>query len=162
MNRQARRAIERAKAKLSLRPDDSCPSCGSRSVFALRVAPDSGTQYDGCASCKAFWEREDRRNPIAERCKGCAFTPGSPEQADKERWRQIIDETVKRGGTFYCHKRVPCILTGEGISYDHKVEGGRCTNAIECAGWLEARIGYLQKGVPLASEAAERDDRALT
>lgn len=129
------------------RHGDTCPACAQARVVHLMTRED-GVPLDACMSCHVMWEREVRERPVCERCEGCAFSPGSPEQADKEHWRQIIAETVKSGGTFYCHKRVPFVISDDGMVYQHEVDGSRCTNATECAGWLEARLSYLQKDLP--------------
>jgi hypothetical protein len=39
-------------------------------------------------------------------CDNCAFRPGSPEQADTAKWKELIAK-LRAGGTFHCHKGVP-------------------------------------------------------
>jgi len=48
----------------------------------------------------------------AQPCSNCAFRPGSPEQADKEGWKRLLDSLRPSkdeewfSGRFYCHKHV--------------------------------------------------------
>lgn len=73
-----------------------------------------------CLHCKAVWEPFHEvyvRDPVcAEPCDNCAFRPGSPEQADPERWRLLIaslkpEQSYTEAGRFYCHKGVPIDMT---------------------------------------------------
>lgn len=94
-----------------------CPKCGCR-----KVAHDPTLEQDGygpglavCVNCKALWEPFDpeqiwdKSNPycsLREPCNNCAFRPGSPEQANPDKWKLLLDQ-LKCGGQFFCHKGVP-------------------------------------------------------
>ena len=105
--------------------DPGCPACRSRRIFDL---PTQGLErfgvdvdWMGCRDCRAVWESFPPvyvRDPVcAEPCNNCAFRPGSPEQADKERWRELMrslkpsesksDSFGFSTGQFYCHKGIP-------------------------------------------------------
>lgn len=135
----------RGREKHKVRLGDRCPACGHASVVEITVLDEQGP-IDGCvnAECKAIWEREVRKHPELERCASCAFRPGSDEQRDPEVWREIIDKTVKARGEFWCHKRVPFVITPSGYEYQHaKDERGRPTQTPRCHGWLTARVTKL-------------------
>lgn len=106
-----------------------CPSCGSPDVHRIptalmhpKVLQHIGCDIEVCGACRAVWEAfpvggyvED---PVcAEPCDNCAFRPGSPEQQDQERWRELMEslkggnEGAVHGGRFYCHKGVPIDMT---------------------------------------------------
>jgi hypothetical protein len=106
--------------------DERCPACGSHKIVTVpaSVLPDgvdSRCEWQVCRACGAFWEPFP---PVyvcdpacAEPCDNCAFRPGSPEQADKEKWKSLIDSLkpdLSYGhftGRFYCHKGVPIDMT---------------------------------------------------
>lgn len=104
--------------------DERCPACRSSRLHTLPAAGlrPFGVEVDwqGCLDCAAVWEPFPSvyvRDPVcAEPCDNCAFRPGSPEQADPARWRELID-SMKPGpdgyftGRFYCHKGVPIDMT---------------------------------------------------
>ena len=50
-------------------------------------------EWQTCRDCRAVWEAFPpvyARDPVcAEPCDNCAFRPGSPEQADPERWKRV-------------------------------------------------------------------------
>lgn len=108
-----------------------CPKCGSR-----KVAHDPKLTFKGhgpgiatCINCKAIWEPfdpaqiwdpSDPHCSFKEPCNNCAFRPGSPEQADTEKWKHLLDQ-LKCGGSFYCHKGVPIEPDAEhGFAYPSK------------------------------------------
>lgn len=123
-----RRENERMDAEGIARPRDPwCPSCGSRRLVLMgrerfkealdvpeAVRPDS--DWQGCVDCKAVWEAYPvvyARDPVcAEPCDNCAFRPGSPEQRDPKRWRELMDQLklpldAPGRGQFFCHKGIP-------------------------------------------------------
>jgi hypothetical protein len=68
-----------------------------------------------CRNCKTLWEpfdpeqiwdTSDPHCSFREPCNNCAFRPGSPEQADPEKWKLLLDQ-LKCGASFHCHKGVP-------------------------------------------------------
>jgi len=111
-NRRARRAAKTAKAFPGTA--DCCPSCKSPRVH---IHGDHGAKFYGreiaiCADCRTTWEPIDKAliwdpsDPCAsfsEPCDNCAFRPGSPEQADTAKWKDMIAQ-LRAGGTFHCHK----------------------------------------------------------
>lgn len=114
-----------------------CPKCGCRRVEALLVAQEFPLRFyaqdlEACVNCKAIWEPIDRTllwDPddllaaFSEPCGNCAFRPGSPEQGNPDRWREILDAVKLHGGEFFCHKGVPLDPVGEhGFAYPTKVE----------------------------------------
>ena len=109
-----------------------CPRCGSR-----KVACDPTLRQDGygpglalCLNCKTLWEPFDPAQvwdktaphcSFREPCNNCAFRPGSPEQADPEKWKLLLDQ-LKCGGQFFCHKGVPIDADAEhGFAYPTRV-----------------------------------------
>lgn len=97
-----------------------CPECFSthvetRPVTAEVVLAFYGKEIAVCGNCRCAWEpvdesqiwdRTDRYCSTATPCDNCAFSPGSPEQADTEKWKALI-ESLRAGGQFFCHKGVP-------------------------------------------------------
>jgi hypothetical protein len=162
LSRQQRRQRDRLLAKAGFREGDTCPRCGGRVYATIRTA--KGGQLDACPRCRVVWEREERADPHTERCDNCAFRPGSPEQRDPEKWRQIVEETVKKHGIFYCHKRVPATIGEKGYEFQHEIGAdGVVCNATECVGWLEAVLARATKStaptadcpLPIAAEQSE-------
>lgn len=94
-----------------------CPKCGSR-----KVVSDPNLTFKGygpgiasCANCKTVWEpfdpaqiwdTSDPHCSFKEPCNNCAFRPGSPEQADPAKWKELVNQ-LKCGASFHCHKGVP-------------------------------------------------------
>jgi len=122
----------------SLRGAGICPRCGSRAVDRFTLPPDATRFYagelEGCRNCKTVWEpfeaeqlakTGDRFPAFTEPCNNCAFRPGSPEQQDGEKWRDLMG-TLKRGGSFYCHKGVP-LSPGEGHGFAYPTKPGSTT-----------------------------------
>ena len=106
--------------------ESRCPRCLGLKVAKTETPSDltfHGRVLAICTVCEAIWEpiKEtdiwDRTDPYCcgkEPCDNCAFRPGSPEQADTQKWGELI-ASLKAGGTFYCHKGVPI---------NHKNENG--------------------------------------
>jgi len=89
---------------------EACPVCGSGRLLCIL-----GLDLDLCLDCKRCWERLRPEDPytvdgemmaFTTPCDNCAFRGGSPERADTESW-QYLQNTLARGGAFYCHKGVP-------------------------------------------------------
>lgn len=97
---------------------DQCPKCASRATVDVDAPSPSGFYsriIRVCNNCITLWEPFDHAEmldvdiPISsflEPCNNCAFRQGSPEQADKKKWKKTI-ASLKAGGQFYCHKGVP-------------------------------------------------------
>lgn len=94
-----------------------CPKCGGTAVSfdPALTAHGYGPGLATCRSCTAVWEPFDMAqiwdpdDPVCafrEPCNNCAFRPGSPEQSDPEKWRDLIAK-LRGGAHFYCHKGVP-------------------------------------------------------
>jgi hypothetical protein len=125
-NRRARRATKAAKAIPGT--TDCCPKCKSPRVH-LHADHDIkfyGRQLSICTNCRTIWEPLDKAliwdpsGPSAslrEPCDNCAFRPGSPEQADTAKWKELIAK-LRAGGAFHCHKGVPIAPKSEdGFAY---------------------------------------------
>jgi hypothetical protein len=125
-NRSARRAAKTAMAAPGTA--DCCPKCKSRRVH-LHADHDIkfyGRQLAICANCRTVWEPidqaliwdpSDRSASLREPCDNCAFRPGSPEQSDTEKWKELIAK-LRAGGSFHCHKGVPIAPGSEdGFAY---------------------------------------------
>jgi hypothetical protein len=92
--------------------------------------------------CGAAWEpidessildRDDETSSFTKPCDNCAFRPGSPEQADKVKWGELI-ASLKAGGSFYCHKGVPIAPESkDGFAYPSERRKLRF-----CRGYLDA------------------------
>jgi hypothetical protein len=80
-----------------------------------------------------IWDRSDEHCGGKRPCDNCAFRPGSPEQADKAKWREMIAK-LKAGGSFYCHKGVPIApKSKDGFAYPSDRRKLRL-----CRGYLDA------------------------
>lgn len=160
MNRKQRRAkkIERPMPGTF----GCCPKCRS-----ANVGYDPTYSFKGygpgicvCKNCETLWEPIDpaliwdKSDPYcssSEPCNNCAFRPGSPEQQDTEKWRDMI-LSLRQGEQFYCHKGVPIEAGAEhGFAYPQKeitveLEGVPPTNVMVsdrarlrlCRGYLNA------------------------
>jgi hypothetical protein len=101
-----------------------------------------------CANCRTLWEPFepaqiwDTSNPLCsfrEPCNNCAFRPGSDEQKDRESWVKLIG-SLKKGGSFYCHKGVPIQPNAEhGFAYPK--DGNDPKKLRLCRGYLNALTG---------------------
>lgn len=153
-SRKQRRDLARIARKIRKHKPDTCPACGSQLVF---VATQLDTAIlDCCATCSATWERDDRREgATSDPCGNCAFRPGSAEQADPARWREIVDGTVRKTGFFFCHKRVPVHIDKNGVlEFQFKKNNkGVPINASLCVGWGEARISRCDRSAAGADGA---------
>jgi len=114
----------------------------------VRLHADHGIKFYGrqialCANCRTAWEpidgaliwdSSDLCASFSEPCDNCAFRPGSPEQANPEKWKEMIRQ-LRAGGAFHCHKGVPLDPEGEdGFAYPkHRPEKLRL-----CRGYLNA------------------------
>jgi hypothetical protein len=118
---EARRKLDADACGIARPREDRCPVCRSRHVILMPAATfpaasEIDCDWQGCRVCLAVWEPFPAsyvRDPVcAEPCDNCAFRPGSPEQADPERWKALI-ESLKPDpdgfftGRFFCHKGVP-------------------------------------------------------
>lgn len=119
---EARQKLDMDARGIARPRDNRCPACRSTRIVDMPTA--SLTHFDGvtcdwqgCRDCKAVWEPFPpvyARDPVcAEPCDNCAFRPGSPEQADPEGWRKLLESLKPDAsygyftGQFYCHKGVP-------------------------------------------------------
>jgi hypothetical protein len=110
------------------KPTPECPACRSRQVKQLPksemppfIVQQFGCDLEACLDCRALWEAFPEQgyveDPVcAEPCDNCAFRPGSPEQADTEGWKALIESLKPQpegwfAGRFYCHKGVPIDMT---------------------------------------------------
>jgi len=82
----------------------------------------------------AIWDRDDPLCSFKDPCNNCAFRPGSPEQNDAVKWKELIAQ-FDSGATFYCHKGVPIEPNAEhGFAYPD--EGKNSKKLRICRGWL--------------------------
>ena len=105
-------------------PVPECPACKSHDVRRIplsempaSIAEAAKCDLEGCRICRAIWEPFPAggyvEDPVcAEPCDNCAFRPGSPEQSDPDKWKEMIaslkpDSDGWFTGRFYCHKGVP-------------------------------------------------------
>ena len=124
-----------------------CPKCGSRAV-AYDPTMTAAGYGPGLAVCNnpachtmwepfdpaQIWDKDDPLCSFRAPCNNCAFRPGSPEQEDTAKWRELIAQ-FKAGATFYCHKGVPITPTAEhGFAYPD--EGKNPRKLRLCRGWL--------------------------
>ena len=74
-----------------------------------------GRRIATCTDCRTAWEpidesliwdRSDPCASLSEPCENCVFRPGSPEQADTAKWKEMI-ASLRAGAAFHCHKGVP-------------------------------------------------------
>jgi hypothetical protein len=128
MGEAKRRRDARLEAMAMGRPvprPERCPACGSKCIgyVARGTVPEfvkggrsTDVEYAVCGACSAAWEPFPAlyvEDPVcAEPCDNCAFRPGSPEQADPERWKALLETLKPQGdalsqGRFYCHKHIP-------------------------------------------------------
>ena len=129
-----------------------CPKCGSGKLSydpELKIA-NYGPGIAGCLNCSTLWEpfdpeqiwdESDPHCSFREPCNNCAFRPGSPEQANTEKWKHLLDQ-LKCGGRFYCHKGVPMDPGAEdGFAYPKRT----LVIDIEGVPRTEKRIGDTKK-----------------
>lgn len=131
---------------------EQCPKCGCQKVFVAAGMTFRGYGPDiaNCQNCGAIWEPFDPEqiwdtdDPVCsfkEPCNNCAFRPGSNEQQDREKWKDLIGG-LRQGGSFYCHKGVPIEPdTEHGFAYpDHDR-----TKLRLCRGYLNALTGLHKR-----------------
>jgi len=132
-----------------------CPRCGSCAVRRVENLPMQkfgafyATTLELCRNpaCHAAWEPfdvaqlldpdEPKTSCFIEPCDNCAFRPGSVEQRDPERWRDLMTNLGADGAGFYCHKGVPLDPAGEhGFAYPEVKSGRDLRKLRRCRGWL--------------------------
>ena len=139
-----------------------CPKCLSLRVVTRHDFPGAGfysATLTVCADCEAVWEPLDealiwdRTDPHccqSEPCDNCAFRPGSNEQADREKWRELIGK-LKAGASFHCHKGVPLDPGGEhGFAYPSDRRELRT-----CRGYLNALGKWWKWDGAITAEAQD-------
>jgi hypothetical protein len=157
---------------------EACPSCGSgRIACVLGLTVD---RLDFCMQCYRVWEPlppgephtvDGEQLPFRVPCENCAFRGGSAErqQEDGAYW-QDLQQMLRSGGQFYCHKGVPFRVVnpdGEPATApgDRGFEFPRKTATVDlagethpyqhydkermrlCRGYLNAHVGPLLKKV---------------
>lgn len=137
-----------------------CPRCrGGRVVVhdthGLTDLTFYGRQIATCADCRAAWEpidetliwdRSDPCASLSEPCDNCAFRPGSPEQADTAKWKEMI-ASLRAGASFHCHKGVPIAPASEhGFAYPPEKSKLRL-----CRGYLAALGKWWGAAEPVES-----------
>lgn len=152
-----------------------CPACSCRKVVRTHQAITDfyAKAVETCTNCGATWEplppggthMDDDGTPFPFEmpCDNCAFRPGSPEQQDREQWREMMAK-LKRGGVFYCHKGVPLDLSGDpdsdGFHYPRNAEGKPVARKLRtCRGFLEMISRHWQREFAIA-DAPEFDPAA--
>lgn len=107
---------------------DQCPKCASTKWVQGWHEIVAGLDFKHirlCKNCHTMWEFFDeaalldagqRYSSFVEPCDNCAFRPGSPEQKDPVKWKELlasleVDTHGRPRGTFFCHK---------GVALDHK------------------------------------------
>jgi hypothetical protein len=150
---------------------EQCPKCGNR-----KVAFDPALRHEGygpgiafCSNCKTLWEpfrpdeiwdKDDAYCSLKEPCNNCAFRPGSSEQADREKWINML-QSLRLGGAFYCHKGVPITSDAEhGFAYPKRivtldVAGETITKEIENTSKMRLCRGFLNAAPRLQKWARE-------
>jgi hypothetical protein len=139
-----------------------CPKChGGRVVVHDTLGYSElnfyGRQIATCADCRTAWEpvdeslvwdRSDARASFTEPCDNCAFRPGSPEQADTAKWKEMI-ASLRAGASFHCHKGVPLAPGSEhGFAYLQDADGKLDKRKLRpCRGYLNALGGEAIKGI---------------
>lgn len=122
---EARRKLDADACGIPRPRDNRCPACAGRRIVDMPRSEfpahlSIGCDWQCCCDCRAVWEAFPTsyvRDPVcADPCDNCAFRPGSPEQADPERWKALIETLKPDGdgwftGRFYCHKGVPIDMT---------------------------------------------------
>ncbi len=129
MGEARRKRLAREEAYATGKPwprPTRCPGCGSGETHFFVPGPqlsaDLGKIEHGvCRTCGALWEAFPPlyvEDPVcAEPCDNCAFRPGSPEQREPEKWKELIaklrgmDDYGMSKARFYCHKNVPIDMT---------------------------------------------------
>lgn len=166
---------------------DQCPRCGSRhwaedeqpvTPFYARTLRVCGNPACLTTGKPTAWEpfseadlldEGQRYSSFKEPCNNCAFRPGSPEQKDPARWKELM-ATLSVGangwpaGEFFCHKGVPLDIAHEtesdsGFAYPYKDGKADRKHLRPCRGYLSMRFAQLQK--LWAAEDAEHEAAGL-
>lgn len=138
---------------------DQCPKCGSRK-FAQgyqEITPFYSKHLRICrnGACGAAWEffeqaqlldEHIQNSSFKEPCENCAFRPGSHEQQDPEKWKELmakleIGEDGFPRGQFFCHKGVALDIkrlsaTDSGFDYPTKNGKPHASKLRPCRGFL--------------------------
>jgi hypothetical protein len=160
---------------------DQCPKCASRKWLDADQAITGfyARTLRVCGNCRTAWEpfeeadlldAGERYSSFKEPCNNCAFRPGSNEQQDLAKWKELIDK-LKCGGRFYCHKGIPVDIhhtspTDSGFCYPTrtvttKLEGRAISQDLPDAKRLRLCRGFLRAWGKLM-EAAQREAKAGT
>lgn len=170
---------------------DQCPKCGcSKWVQGWQEMPNNPFLASAlsklprhvrvCKNCVTMWEFFDeadlldageRYSSFKEPCENCAFRPGSPEQRDPEKWKELLTtlqvdpETYQAKGIFFCHKGVPLDIhrvspTDSGYMYPTNADGAFDVKRNRpCRGYYRMMRGQLQK--IFAAEETEHEQAGL-
>lgn len=148
---------------------EQCPKCASQrwgdadQPITAFYAPTLRV----CANCGTAWEPFDeadlldageRYSSFKEPCNNCAFRPGSTEQQDTEKWKDLIgqlaydaDRGFFQSHRFYCHKGVPLDLEHEtasesGFAYPYTADGKPIVAKLRpCRGYLRMIHSQMRK-----------------
>lgn len=163
------------RKQLGIRGATRCPVCGSRSI-SKGLLPEGHrlrkshafTTLARCynPACGALWEWFDaadlldpgvEHSSFKEPCDNCAFRPGSPEQKDPARWRELMDSLkgenreignmhYAQAGRFYCHKGVP-IRAGAEHGFAYPMKNGQVdpSKLRLCRGYLKMFAAMMDK-----------------
>lgn len=145
----------------ALRGAGRCPRCHSRRVKRATIPKTPGfysPTLEACLNpaCNAVWEpfdpgdlldAGDITSSFREPCDNCAFRPGSPEQADPQRWAELMNALKHQNGRFYCHKGVPIEPASDhGFDYPRDRDGKIAPAKLRlCRGWLRMWAAKLDK-----------------
>jgi hypothetical protein len=150
-SRRQRRAAKQARPFAG--SGKCCPKCKSGRVLVhdtteIRPLEFYARKIAVCADCRTAWEPVDESliwdpsDPhcsFSEPCDNCAFRPGSPEQADTAKWKEMI-ASLRAGASFHCHKGVPLAPDSEhGFAYPQDADGNANKSKLRlCRGYLNA------------------------
>jgi len=128
---------------------DQCPKCASRLTADVEQAITSfyARKIRVCGNCGTAWEpfavdqlldKDVASSCFLDPCDNCAFRPGSTEQSDPVKWRELMDSIKNNGGVFYCHKGLPIIPDSkDGFAYPRDGKGNYVIKKMRhCRGWL--------------------------
>lgn len=149
---------------------DQCPKCGNRRRTldaAQPVTPFYATVLRVCGNCRTAWEPFEesalldegvRYSSFKDPCDNCAFRPGSYEQQDKEKWKELIaqlefdvDQGLMQSHRFYCHKGVPLDVehktaSDSGFAYPYTEDGKPIVAKLRaCRGYLRMIRAQMDK-----------------
>lgn len=129
-----------------------------------------------CATAWEFFEPADlldegvRLSSFKEPCENCAFRPGSPEQQDPAKWKELLatldlhPETGWPRGQFFCHKGVPLdpqrtSPSDSGFAYPYKNGKFDTRKNRPCRGFLRMMRGLMDKR--MRADEAEHEMQGL-